>query len=107
MKLISSEKFIELVKGNNTIQVVDVREPYEYALCSVQTKNINIPMGDIVDHLNKLDVQTPLYLVCKSGNRASAVANLLTTQYKFTEVYVVEGGIEAYMHITQPTYEIY
>lgn len=107
MNEISAEEFIQVINNNGSIQIVDVREPYEYNLCCIKRANKNIPMGDIIDNIHQLDQQKALYLVCKSGKRATAVANLLVTQYQFEQVFVLNGGIEAYMKITQPNYEIY
>lgn len=107
MKVISPTDFVNALGSNPKAQIVDVREPYEFEICCIKEHCINIPMGNIIEEMNKIDRESTLYLICKSGKRASAVANLLCTQYCFTDVNVLEGGIEAYMKITQPNYEIY
>jgi adenylyltransferase/sulfurtransferase len=107
MKAISADEFIQLAQKDSSLQVIDVREPYEFALCRTNSPCKNIPMGDIVDKLSQLDQRKDLYLMCKSGNRAKAVANLLDTQYPFSKIFVIEGGIEAYLRIVRPDFEMY
>jgi adenylyltransferase/sulfurtransferase len=107
MKSISADDFIQLTQKDSFLQVIDVREPYEFALCRTNSPCKNIPMGDIVEKMDQLDQQKALYLICKSGKRANAVANLLDTQYQFSKVFVIEGGIEAYLRIVRPDYEMY
>lgn len=57
---------IESVNG----QLIDVREPIEYQE-SHADKAINIPLGDILDSdFSKIKNDSPIYLYCRSGNRA-------------------------------------
>lgn len=105
MEFISAQALNDLFKKDSNIQLIDVREPYECTFCSIGIKNI--PMDEIPVRWKELNAQKPVYLVCKSGNRAQAVANLLTTEYHFEHAIVLEGGITAYMNLTNPSYEMY
>ncbi len=57
--------------------IVDVREPYEYAMGHVPG-SINIPLGQVpgrVDEFRKMS--KPLVLICASGNRSGQATHFL------------------------------
>ncbi len=57
-------------------QLVDVREPAEYAEARVPGAR-SVPMGQLTDRLDELDKATPVHVICASGNRSSAMADVL------------------------------
>lgn len=91
MKVISA---IEVSQNRDSYFIIDIREPYEYSFVNIRT--INIPMSEVCQRLNELPQDKPLVLMCKSGNRASALGNLLTVDYELSNIYVMEGGIIAW-----------
>ncbi len=91
MKIISA---IEVSKNLDSYFIIDIREPYEYSFSNIKT--VNIPMSEVCRHLDELPKDKPLVLMCKSGNRASALGNLLSVDYGLSNVYVMEGGITAW-----------
>jgi phage shock protein E len=51
-------------------QVIDVREPDEYAADHAD-EAINIPLGDILKgNLSEISKDNPIYVYCRTGNRA-------------------------------------
>jgi rhodanese-related sulfurtransferase len=102
MKLISPE---ELKSIQLDIQLLDVREPYEHAICSIGGKHI--PMAEVSGRIAELKQDQPICVLCKTGKRAAAVANLLETEFGFKNVMVVDGGITAYADKVDPTIEKY
>jgi len=83
-----------------TAQVVDVREVAEYAAGHVPGA-VNIPMGRLAGRLAELDRSRPVHLVCRSGNRSGAMADLLTAS-GFDAVNVT-GGTDAWLAAGYPT----
>lgn len=58
-------------------QLIDVREPSEYE-ASHADNAINIPLGDILKaDFSKIDSNRPIYLICRSGNRAGQAKTVL------------------------------
>ena len=58
-------------------QLVDVREPDEYATDHANGA-INIPLGDILNgDLSKIDINKPVYVYCRTGNRAGQAKTAL------------------------------
>ncbi|HET7477038.1 MAG TPA: rhodanese-like domain-containing protein [Dermatophilaceae bacterium] len=56
--------------------VVDVREPAEYVDGHIPGAML-VPMGQLPSRLSELDRARPVYVVCASGNRSSAMADYL------------------------------
>ncbi len=105
MKYISVIKLREHLTNNNEVAIVDVREPYELEICSIGGQHI--PMGEIASRISELDRERTLAFLCKTGNRAEAVANLLMTEYGFSNVTVVKGGIIAWIEEIDNSLESY
>lgn len=102
MKWVSPEQ-CQSLKGTATL--IDVREPWEVAACSMEA--MTIPMHAIPAEAPKLDKDQAYVIVCKTGRRAEAVANFLESEYGFTNVSVMEGGVTAWYALVQPTFELY
>ncbi|WP_018467898.1 rhodanese-like domain-containing protein [Calidithermus timidus] len=77
--------------------VVDVREPYEYAMGHLPGA-VNIPLGRFVSESGTLPKERKLLLVCASGNRSSQAAAYLVGQ-GFDKALVgnLEGGTYGWM----------
>ena len=61
--------------------VVDVREPAEFREGHVPGAT-NIPMGQLTARLGEIDRDRPVHVVCASGNRSSAMVDVLTAKGK-------------------------
>ena len=57
--------------------VVDVREPVEFAAWSIPSA-VNIPMGELVARDSEVPDDREVVIVCASGSRSSAAAELLS-----------------------------
>ncbi len=66
---------LELVLQDGA-QLVDVREPGEYAEVHVPGAEL-IPMGQLSARMPDLDRTRPVHLICASGNRSGAMCDLL------------------------------
>ncbi|MCS4536118.1 rhodanese-like domain-containing protein [Corynebacterium sp. HS2168-gen11] len=74
-------------------QLIDVREPDEYAAGHAATA-INIPMGEISARIQELRADTDIYLICHSGGRSFQVGMFLAQQG--LPVINVAGGTTAW-----------
>jgi rhodanese-related sulfurtransferase len=104
MELISPKEFkVKFESGD--VNLLDIRELYEFEICRIG--GLHIPMDQVVDRIVDLHVKQPICVMCKSGKRAAAVANMLETDFEFDRVYVLDGGIIAYAEQIDPTLELY
>ena len=81
------------------VTVVDVREPAEHAQGRVPGV-LPIPMGQLPGRLHELDRESPVYVVCASGGRSSAMTEVLTAAG--FEAASVAGGTNAWINAGRP-----
>jgi rhodanese-related sulfurtransferase len=78
--------------------VLDVREPMELAVASVQPEGFelrHIPMHQIPQQLGELDPDRPVACLCHHGMRSMQVAMFLARN-GFGQVVNIAGGIDAW-----------
>ncbi|MEO8467483.1 MAG: rhodanese-like domain-containing protein [Gammaproteobacteria bacterium] len=76
------------------IVLLDVREPVEVELASVQAA-LHIPMRDVPTRLMELDREAPIVVMCHTGRRSYMVAQYLVGN-GFSQVFNLRGGIDAW-----------
>lgn len=76
--------------------ILDVREPHEYAEVHAPG-SLLVPLGQLASRANEFRTfeNKPIILICRSGQRSSAAAEMLAQQ-GFKVVYNVQGGIIAW-----------
>ena len=91
--------------GLNTPLVLDVREPWEVQLASVQPDGFELvvmPMASIPARLNELPRDKPIACLCHHGARSAQVVHFLMQQ-GFSNVVNVYGGINAWSAEVDPS----
>ncbi len=68
----------EWVAANAAVQL-DVREPKEWATGTIEGVT-KISMGSIPARLDDLDEETPVLVICRSGQRSQKVAQFLAAR---------------------------
>ncbi len=104
MKRISSHE-CQLILDNETAQLIDVRESWEVEICAIGGQFI--PMHLISSEVSNLDKQKAYIILCKTGRRAEAVANLLEAEYGFEDISILSGGITEWFAVNDPSFEMY
>ena len=66
----------ELAATRESGVLIDVREPDEYADGHVPGAML-IPMGQLATRVIEIDKTSPVFVVCASGNRSTAMTDLL------------------------------
>ncbi len=94
MKEITVQELKSKLDANETIQLIDVREPHEYDICNL--KGELIPMGEILNESDKISRDVPVVIHCRSGARSAAIVTQLEKQFGFTNLFNLKGGILAY-----------
>ena len=76
MKSICPNTFQMMI--NETIQLVDVRERYEFELYKMNLPIVeNIPFSEIEEQLTNFDADKKIVLVCNNSVRSKSVAKYL------------------------------
>jgi len=74
--------------------LLDVREPWEYALCHI-AGSLLMPMRTLPTRLNELDAAADIVVICHHGVRSMNAAYFLAQQ-GFERVANITGGIDAW-----------
>jgi len=75
---------------NNEVQLIDVREPFEFSAANIG--GINIPMKTIDDQLELISKSNPVIVLCKSGGRSRQVV-LKLQSFGYSNVINLKGGL--------------
>ena len=105
MELICPTKVHKRLLSKENLVILDVREGYELDICGIDA--IHIPMGEVQSRLKEIPKDKDLIIMCRSGKRAMALANLLETDYDYLSVYVLEGGILGWKELIDSNLEAY
>ena len=79
---------------DETTQLVDVRQPGEFAAGSLPGA-VNLPLHELAVRVDELDPDRRVVLLCRSGARSGAAAEFLTAS-GFGDVVNLAGGMLAH-----------
>jgi len=85
-----------LTETEKYLQFVDVRRPAEHASGHAM-RTLNISLDKLAKEIDKLDPNTPTYVICQSGYRSSLGTSILENA-GFKKVYNVTGGTQAWIN---------
>ncbi len=86
--------------GPGPVTLLDVREPWEVALCRLDG-SVNIPLGQLPSRLAELDPARPTVVNCHHGMRSQQAAEHFLKK-GFTNVWNLRGGIDAWSTTVDP-----
>jgi len=93
------EEYKQRKDRGDDIFLLDVREPHEYAICSLG--GYLIPLNDLPKRVNELDSSREIVVHCKMGGRSAKAAEFLR-KAGFSKVHNLAGGINAWAERIDP-----
>lgn len=100
MKPCSVYEVEQALSRKNDCLVIDVREPSEFEAGHVAGTR-NLPLSGLGSAKQGLNKDQPVYILCRSGARSSQAARELS-ESGFAELYVLEGGLQAWASSRHP-----
>ncbi len=92
IKVLTPQEFHDSIITKKDIQLVDVRTDAEFEEGHLQDAlNIDVMEADFNTEAEKLNLENPVYVYCRSGKR-SAKAALILKDLGFKEIYDMQGG---------------
>ncbi len=91
---IDVETFDRLLRTSADVTVLDVREPWEREICSIDP-SLAIPLGQLPDRLDGIPRSGALVVLCHHGVR-SLRATLWLQGQGFPAAVNLDGGIDAW-----------
>jgi len=95
MKSISARELRDKLKNKEDIQIIDIREPYEYEDGALS--NENIPLDNMLLSIDRISTDKPVVIYCQSGKRASAIIYMLEKEHNLSNLINLDGGYATYM----------
>ncbi|MFQ3543938.1 sulfurtransferase TusA family protein [Halobacillus rhizosphaerae] len=78
-EVINLEDFQAKVEVEESVSIIDVREPAEFAFGHIPG-SVNIPLGELDDRMSEVEKNDEeLYVICRTGNRSDLAAQKLTS----------------------------
>jgi len=100
MKTISPAELQSILAAQPSVPVIDVRTPVEFAEVHVPQAR-NVPLDELKPGLLQLPKDQPVYLLCRSGQRATKAAEKFAGA-GFLQPVVVDGGTQAWLAANLP-----
>jgi adenylyltransferase/sulfurtransferase len=84
------------------IQLIDVRQPDEYAFARIKGAKL-IPLGEIIKRMNEIDPERETVIHCKMGGRSAQAIDALRRSGFEGNLKNLAGGITAWSNEVDPT----
>ncbi|MAR99672.1 MAG: NADH oxidase [Flavobacteriales bacterium] len=81
-----------LIDGNEDINIIDIRESYEFedgAICEV-----NIPLAQFLSRINEIPKDKLVVLYCNSGKRSHSLKYMIEKLHSYNNFTHLEGGFQ-------------
>lgn len=95
IKNISPEELKKLMEDHAELQIVDVREPYEFAINRLPKADL-IPLQVIKESVSRIRKDIPVVVYCRLGIRSADAIEELQKSFGFTNLLNLDGGINAW-----------
>ncbi len=105
MRQVKPEELKQWLESKKDIQILDVRERWEYDLVHLHSAVLR-PLGFLAVNPPDLDKNRPVVVYCHHGVRSLRGCAVLEA-IGFKEVYNLAGGIDLYAQTTDPTMPTY
>ena len=94
-----------LLDGGSKVQLLDVREPFESALCRIRGSKL-IPLGELERRVGELDPSAETIAYCHVGVKSARAIQFLKSR-GFANARSLKGGVRAWAEVVDPSMPVY
>jgi molybdopterin/thiamine biosynthesis adenylyltransferase/rhodanese-related sulfurtransferase len=98
---ISAHELKRKLDAHEAFELIDVREPFEYEIARIDGAKL-IPLAEIGERTEELQREQLIVVHCHSGARSAQAVRLLQER-GFSNVYNLDGGIDAWSDQIDPS----
>ncbi|PYS47388.1 MAG: hypothetical protein DMF68_16155 [Acidobacteria bacterium] len=102
MEEITATELKQRLDNDEDIQIIDVREPNEYATARIPN-SIHIPLGQILNRMSEIDPARETVVHCKMGGRSARAIEALAHAGFQGNLKNLKGGITAWSNEVDPS----
>ncbi|MBD2714545.1 sulfurtransferase [Microvirga sp. STR05] len=103
---LTPEQLHSRLQSGENIQLVDVRQPEEYAYCRIEGSEL-IPLGELARRADEVADDRPVVLICHHGVRSMQALAYLQHRHELTNLLNLRGGIHAWSLRVDPAVAVY
>ncbi len=97
MNNITTVELHNLLEQKKDLYIVDIREKFELESGYIKS-SVNIPMGELMKHIDEFKQKDSVYFICHTGSRSSMVCRELSNR-GINAIDVVGGMMVWYMNM--------
>jgi adenylyltransferase/sulfurtransferase len=97
---ISVAALSHLMASGGGVELVDVREPWEWSICRLEGARL-LPLRELPQRFAELDPARPVVAYCHTGQRSLIARQFLLAQ-GFADVRSLRGGVESWAREIDP-----
>lgn len=101
LEITATELKARLDAGDD-IQLIDVRQPDEYAFANIKGAKL-IPLGEVIARMNEIDPTRETVIHCKMGGRSARAIEAMQRSGYTGKLSNLVGGITAWSNDVDPT----
>jgi sulfur-carrier protein adenylyltransferase/sulfurtransferase len=101
MEVITASELKARMDAGEDIQLIDVRQPDEYAFARIDGAKL-IPLGEIINRMGELDDNRETIIHCKMGGRSARAIEFLKSAGFKGSMRNLAGGITAWSNEVDP-----
>jgi rhodanese-related sulfurtransferase len=102
MQEITATELKRRLDSGEDIQLIDVREPNEYAFARIPN-SVHIPLGQILNRMGEIDPARETVVHCKMGGRSARAIEALQRAGFQGNLTNLAGGITAWSNEVDPS----
>lgn len=102
MQEITATELKQRLDAGEDVQIVDVREPDEYAIARIPN-SIHIPLAQVLNRISEIDPARDTVIHCKMGGRSARAIEALTRSGFEGKLTNLKGGITAWSNEVDPS----
>lgn len=103
---ISPEDLHRRLQAGDDLQLVDVREPEEYAYCHLPG-SLLLPLDEVPRRAAEIRAEGPVVLICHHGVRSAHALGYLRQRLGRTNALNLRGGVAAWADRVDPDFPRY
>ena len=97
MNIITAQELKAKIENNDSFQLIDVREDYEYQDSNIG--GINISLENVLNSLDKIEKDKQIIFCCRTGKRSAAIIHTLERKLQMKNLFSLQGGLQSYFEI--------
>lgn len=102
MEEITATELKEKLDRGDDFQLIDVRQPDEYAFAKIPGSKL-IPLGEVIARKDELDAGKEIVFQCKVGGRSAKAIEMLKAVGFEGDMKNLRGGITAWSNDVDPS----